>query len=441
MTITLDHHGVMAEAVGETHGITAAEWQATAAKVRTAQDTLLECRAQRRLGFADLPFQTKQIDTIMPIAQQVRHRFDTLVVFGIGGSALGLKALVEALLNPAISMADRLDRRAMPKLYVFDNIDPDGMMPFWQQIDWSKTCINIVSKSGKTVETGAQFLLVRDLLQRRFGSRKWKDHVIVTTDPSIGPLRSLAICEGLQSFEVPPNVGGRFSCLSPVALFPAACAGIDIAAVLDGARAMAERCFQPDLDVNMAARLAAIHYLLDTKHHKPLAVMMSYVQALRRFVDWYIQLHAESLGKEGKGQTPIPAVGATDQHSQLQLFVDGPNDKMHTILTSDRFQCRAPIPSTDDAAFGYLGGHDLAELLNAQAYATKQLLIENERPALHLSIPALTPNVMGQLLFCYEWMTVVAAELYGVNAFTQPAVERGKQLAREYLQRGVARAS
>lgn len=441
MDLHLDRSGTLAEQVGAAHGITEADWTDVRPDVTAAQERLLERRVQKKLGFAELPFHTHAVDEILPMAHHVRYRFDHLVVLGIGGSALGLRCLVDALLNPAVAMVDRLDRRAVPKLLLFDNIDPDAFVPYLQQLDWSKTCINVVSKSGKTVETGAQFLLMRDFLQKRVGSRKWKDHVIVTTDPAVGPLRSLAICEGLQSFEVPPLVGGRFSCLSPVALFPAACAGVDIADVLAGARAMAEVCLHADLETNLAMQLAATHFVLDTKRHKPIAVMMPYVNALRRFVDWYIQLHAESLGKDGKGQTPLPAVGATDQHAQLQLFVDGPNNKMHTIITADKFQCAAKIPPTDESAFAFLGGHDLAELLNAQALATVQVLIEAKRPTLHLQIPALTPHVFGQLLFVYQWAIVLAAELYGVDAFTQPAVERGKQLARERLQRGASRVS
>lgn len=441
MDVILDRQGTLASAVGAKHGITEADWEAIGPEIAVAQKTLLERRRQKKLEFAELPFQQAPLEPIMAMAHHVRYRFDHLVVLGIGGSSLGLQCMVDALLNPAVAMIDRIDRRSVPTLSLFANIDPDAVMPYLHQLDWNTTCVNVISKSGKTVETGAQFLLVRDFLQKRLGSRKWKEHVVITSDPAIGPLRSMAVCEGLPSFEVPPNVCGRFSCFTPVALFPAACIGIDIAEVLAGARAMAELCMGPDLAENIAMQLAATHFLLDTKHQKSIAVMMPYVNALRRFVDWYIQLHGESLGKEGKGQTPMPAMGATDQHSQLQLFIDGPNNKMHTIITAQRFQCAAKIPSTDESAFAFLSGHDLAELLHAEALATRQVLVEAARPTLHLQIPALTPHVLGQLLFCYQWMVALAAELYEVDAFTQPAVERGKQLARDFVQRAAARGA
>ncbi|MBI2343072.1 MAG: glucose-6-phosphate isomerase [Deltaproteobacteria bacterium] len=431
--ITLDMTGVLADAIGEPHGITAQEWDAMLPRLRTAQQRLCERHAMHQLGFAELPFDQATVESILKVAQQVRYRFDHVVVLGIGGSALGLRAMLEALLNPSVVMHDSLDRRSVPTLSIFDNVDPDAFVPGIQQLDWRMTCVNVVSKSGKTVETGAQWLIVRELLQKRFGSQRWKDHVIVTTDPATGPLRAMVICEGLRSFEVPPNVGGRFSALTPVALFPAACAGIDIAEMIAGAQAMAERCFSEAIEENSAAQLAGIHYLLDTAHQKSMAVMMPYAQALRRFTDWYVQLLAESLGKQGLGQTPIPAVGATDQHSQLQLFVDGPNNKVVTIMTVAHHNCAVTIPHTDEPSFAFLGGHDMATLLQGEAMATRQSLQEAQRPTLHLQLPRLSPHTFGALLFCYEWHVALLGELYGLNAFDQPGVERGKQLTREHL--------
>jgi glucose-6-phosphate isomerase len=431
--LTLHLDGAMAEAIGAEHGVTSEEWEGIQAQVATAHAALLERRSRQVLGFADLPFHEEQVSTLLTAAQHVKFRFDHLVVLGIGGSSLGLRAIENALLNPAFTAAHALDRRSVPDLHIFDNVDPDAFLPILDQLDWSKTCVNVISKSGKTAETGAQFLIVQELLQKKLGAQKWRDHVIVTTDPATGPLRAAAICEGLKSFSIPSNVGGRFSCLSPVGLFPAACAGIDIAELLRGARTMAQTCLAADEAWNLGAQLAALHFLLDTRHQKSMTVWMPYVQSLRQFTDWCVQLWAESLGKEGKGMTPIPAIGVTDQHSQLQLFAEGPNNKLITMITAKAFVRDTMIPKTDDPAFAFLGGHSLVDLLNTEAAATRQSLREQQRPVAHLEIAQLTPATLGALLFACEWATAMAGELYGINAFDQPGVERGKVVMREML--------
>ncbi|MBI2346773.1 MAG: hypothetical protein HYV03_07855 [Deltaproteobacteria bacterium] len=274
---------------------------------------------------------------------------------------------------------------------------------------------------------------MRDQLEKRFGSSKWKEHVIVTTDPASGPLRAMVICEQLRSFPVPPSVGGRFSVLSAVGLFPTACVGIDIKALLAGARAMAESVRAVGPAEHPAYQLAAAGYLLDSRHGKPIRVLMPYAEGLQRFVDWYLQLLAESLGKNGRGPTPIRAVGATDQHSQLQLFMEGPNNKLIELLTVEEFMTRLPVPATPEPAFDYLTGHDLGAVLNAEAESTARALKGNQRPVIQWRLPRLTPEVIGQLFFLCEWQTGAAAELYEVNPFDQPGVELSKKLTREML--------
>lgn len=425
-----DVRGCFAGAIGDA-GIADAEWVAVALLVAQAQSQLLARHARGDLGFAGLPFDATQLDTVIPLAKRVRYQCDHLLVLGIGGSALGLRAMAEALCPP--QHAAHVARRSFPELIVCDNIDPDTFGAVLQRLDWKKTCVNVVSKSGRTAETAAQFLIVRELLERQLGPQRWKEQVVVTTDAAQGPLRALALAEGLTALAIPTNVGGRFSCLSPVALFPAACVGIDVAVLLSGARTMAEHCMQAPFSENVAARLAAAHFVLDTNHGYAATVFMPYLDALQRFGDWYVQLVAESLGKDGKGLTPLRAVGATDQHAQLQLFMDGPRDKVVTVLTTRQFRAPLPIPTTANADFSWLGGHDLGALLNAEAAATRQALQEAGRPVIHLEIGHLNAHTLGQLIFCYEWMVALAGELYGIDAFNQPGVERGKQLTRERL--------
>lgn len=433
MSLQLDLTGAMAKTIGVEHGITAEEWSSCAKRLQAIHAALLERWDRGQLHFAQLPFDTSLVDQILPMAAQIRYRFQNLVVLGIGGSALGLRALAKALLNPVESIPTRMERRGAPRLFVCDNIDPDYFGALVSQLDWRDTCINVISKSGKTAETAAQFMIVRDLLEKRFGSQKWKEHVIVTTDPASGPLRAMVICDQLRSFPIPPALGGRFSVFSAVGLFPAACIGIDIRAVLDGARAMAESIRHANPEEHIAYRSAAANYLLDTKHNKPIGVLMPYAEGLKRYADWYAQLVSESLGKNGAGQTPMKAVGATDQHSQLQLYMDGPNNKAVTVMTVEEFLTKLPIPPSLEPAYAPLVGQELGAMLNIEAESVRRALREVKRPVMHWRLPRIDPGVMGQLLFCGEWQTLVAAGLYDVNPFDQPGVELGKQITRELL--------
>lgn len=433
MPLQLDVSGTMAKTIGAEHGITAEEWSACARRLTQIHTALLQKWERGQLGFAQLPYDTALIEQLLPVAAQVRYRFQNFLVLGIGGSALGLRALAHALLNPAESIPTRMERRATPRLFVCDNIDPDYFGALVSQLDWRETCINVISKSGKTAETTAQFVILRDLLEKRLGSQKWKEHVIVTTDPASGPLRAMVICDQLRSFPVPPAIGGRFSVLSAVGMFPAACIGIDIRAVLDGARAMADSLRSANPEDHVAYKAAAVGYLLDARHGKPIHVLMPYAEGLQRYADWCVQIVAESLGKNGAGPTPVRALGATDQHSQLQLFMDGPNNKVVSLMTVLHFLTKVTVPASLEPAFAPLVGHDLGAMLNMEAEATRRALREVKRPVVHWQVPSITPAVMGELLFCAEWQTLVAAELYGVNPFDQPAVELGKRITRELL--------
>lgn len=431
--VELDTTGAMAAAVGAAHGVSPKEWEACARQLNTIHAQLLKQWANGELGFAQLPDDRALIGQILQVATKVRHRFSNLVVVGIGGSSLGFRALAHALLNPTELLPARLERRGTPQLYFCENIDPDYFGALVSQLDWRETCINVISKSGKTMETAAQFLILRELLERKLGSQRWKDHVIVTTDPATGPLRAMVVCEQLPSFAIPPAVSGRFSVLSAVGLFPAACVGLDVRGILDGARQMAASIRDGTPAEHPAYRTAGMQYLLDTRHGKTINVVMPYAEGLQRFAEWVIQLTAESLGKKGKGQTPIKAIGATDQHAQLQLFIDGPNNKSIELFTIEDFFMRCRIPPSTEPAWAYLSRQEMGEVLNVAAESTRQALLAAGRPVLQWRVPRLEAAIMGQLLFCREWQTVVSAALYGVNAFDQPGIEMGKRLSRERL--------
>jgi glucose-6-phosphate isomerase len=364
----------------------------------------------------------------------VRGRFENFVVVGIGGSALGNIALHSALNHPFYNLLTADKRGNRPRLFVPDNVDPDLIAGLLYVIDAEKTLFNVITKSGDTAETMANFLIFRQALSERLGEN-YAEHIVATTDRSRGALRRIADQEGYQTFEVPEGVGGRFSVLSPVGLLSAAITGIDVRELLAGAAFADERCRVPDLWKNPAYLNAVLQYILYWRGHS-ISVMMPYSQHLRDVADWYRQLWAESLGKRNSmaggivnvGPTPVKALGTTDQHSQLQLYVEGPYDKVINFLTVEHYAEIVPIPNVAEAfpAIAYLGGHTLNELIASEQFATEQALTNNHRPNCKHVLPEVNAFTVGQLLYILEVQTAFSGELYQVNAFNQPGVEEGK---------------
>lgn len=398
-----------------------------------------DVRARRdsgELGFYQLAYDDAQVRAVQDLADTVQQ-FEVLVVLGIGGSALGTTALRDALRPPLWNELDDEQREHYPRLYVLDNVDPATVGALLDRLEPGRTLFNVVSKSGSTAETMAQFLVVREWLEAALGDA-WRRHLVLTTDPEKGFLRDLARDDEVPSLVVPPAVGGRFSVLSPVGLFPAGMIGIDTPALVAGARAMVERCDTDVLADNPAATFAALQYLADEEAGAPIHVMMPYADRLRSIGDWYRQLWAESLGKRldrsgaevHRGPTPLNAVGATDQHSQVQLFMEGPFDKTVTFLAVTDPGDDVAIPSlyADRDAVGYLGGATLGGLLDAERRATAAALTRHGRMNMTLELPTVSAHSLGQLLMLLEIATVYAGALYGVDPLDQPGVELGKQL-------------
>jgi glucose-6-phosphate isomerase len=283
----------------------------------------------------------------------------------------------------------------------------------------------------------AQFLVVRDVLANVLEDA-YRRHFLFTTDPEHGVLRAIAGEEGIATLPVPPGVGGRFSVLSAVGLLPAALAGIDIEQLLAGAAAMDERCRNAPLAENPAALFAALQYLADTERGAHVHAMMPYSDRLYGIADWFRQLWAESLGKrydvDGnevfRGPTPVKALGATDQHSQVQLYVEGPFDKTVTLLTAGLPETDVVIPPAypDIDAIAYLGGKSLGTLLDAERRGTTGALTRSGRMNMTIALPALTAHAVGELLMMLQIATVYAGALYRVDPLDQPGVELGKQL-------------
>lgn len=431
LNLRYDFNNLMADRVGD-HGVTDAELKNLAPKIEAAWNAVEKTPP----GFRKLPYNTKLADEVDVLASEIAERCENFVVVGIGGSALGNIALQSALNHPCYNELIRPPRPG-PRLFVPDNVDPDRINGLLDALDLEDTVFNVITKSGGTAETMSEFLVFREALVRKVGAERAVEHIVITTDPEKGELREIVKKYGYKSLPIPPDVGGRWSVLTAVGLLSAAVTGIDIHELLQGAAEMDKLCNQSGkLWENPALTGAALHYLMDKAKGKNVQVMMPYSHALRDVADWFRQLWAESLGKRmdraGKvvhcGQTPEKAVGATDQHSVMQLYIEGPFDKVVTFLTVDEFATRCDIPHAfpEYEAVKYLGGHTMNELLNAEAKATELALTQSGKPNCAIRVKKVDARTVGALLHLLEMQTAYAGELYNVNAFDQPGVELGK---------------
>lgn len=428
MRIRLDVNNALHTVVGS-HGI---DPRHIADYIPGATAAIADIAAQRaHLGWPDLPSQ--DVSAIIAHAERIRH-VENFVVLGIGGSALGNIAVHSALNHPFYNDLPR-SKRVAPRLFVIDNSDPDLNAGLLETLDPASTVYNVISKSGTTAETMASFLSVRAHLQKTLGDAALAQHIILTTDPTGGFLRQIGNQEGWPMLDLPPNVGGRFSVLTTVGLLSAAVTGIDIRALLAGAAYGYELASNPDIMHNPAA-LAAIINLLCAARGQNMVVMMPYAHRLRHVADWFAQLWAESLGKRvnlqgdvvNVGTTPIKALGATDQHSQVQLYAEGPYDKLVNFIAVDEYATTLPIPTAYPHLEGvsYLGGHTFNQLIRAEQQATAIALSDAGRPNITHHMPAINAFTLGQLFMMFEMQTAIAGALLNINTFDQPGVEAGK---------------
>ena len=413
-------------------GIPVATWEGARGRFAAAHAAVQRQHADGTLGFLDLPGNAALLAQVQQFADATGGRYRDVVVLGIGGSALGPIALRTALRPAGWNALPDASRDGWPRLHVLDNVDPRTISALLDALDLRTTLFMVTSKSGGTAETMAQFLVVRDRLLKLTSNPA--EHLVFVTDPAKGALRAIAKRDGIPTLDVPPNVGGRFSVLSPVGTLPAALAGVDIAALLAGAGDMAARCAFNDPATNPAGAFAVLQWLADTTQQRHVHVLMSYRDALRDMAAWFVQLWAESLGKitphgTHVGPTPLAALGATDQHSQVQLFMEGPQDKTVTFLTSADHEADVTIPPGygDIEELGYLAGHTLGELLDTERQATAGALARGGRPSGTITIDTVDAWHVGALFMFFALATVYAGQLYGVNPLDQPGVELGKQ--------------
>lgn len=435
--IKFDPNNVKIEAVGNEHGLNLqeefAKYKTQIAKIITDLN-LKKDKPGARLQWMNLGYSEETVWYVKEFASMVEGRFDNILVLGIGGSALGGIAVTEALLKPYWNLLSASDRGNYPRIFFLDNIDPDQMDAMFNMLDLKRTLVNVITKSGSTAETMSQFMIIRDKLEAVLGD-DYRKNIVATTDKETGILRQLANEEGYKTFVVPDDVGGRFSVFSAVGLVPFALVGIDIDEIIDGVKHIDLALKNTDIEHNIAAQNALIHYLMDTEKGKNISVMMPYSSRLRYVSDWYVQLWAESLGKEEDkdgnkvniGPTPVRAVGATDQHSQIQLYNEGKNDKLINFIRIEEFDKTLEIPTIFEyTGVGYLGGKTINELINAEADATAVALCDYNRPNLTIRLPKLNAYYVAQLLYMLEVQTAIAGELYNIDAFSQPGVEQAK---------------
>ncbi len=422
---------MLRQAVG-LHGAAPEEIKAHAAQLAQAKQNLLREWKRKEQGWLGCPDERKTVESVLKLAKQ-KNQFKTCLVLGIGGSDLGARAGYQAL---------KATTQGMKLAFAGANTDPDELKEILDGFDLKTTLVNIISKSGDTVEPMSAFLIVREALKKAVG-KKFAEHIVATTDASNGSLHDLAKKEGYATLPVPGNIGGRFSVLTPVGLFPLACAGIDIKALLSGAKLIRDQFVKQAPEKSAVGAYALLHVLADRKRRQNIHVLMPYSSRLQEFGRWYRQIWAESLGKRTDlkgdhvniGPTPIAALGATDQHSQIQLYTEGPNNKVITFIQVAKFNSKLSIPSSVKQLKGlsYLSDVPLQTVIHAERAATAEALKLSHRPNGTLIIPQVDAPSLGALFMFFELATGMAGKLYGINTYDQPGVEQGKIEMRRML--------
>ncbi len=437
MRVTVDYNYMMSKSLGD-KGITDSELRAVKDKAQEAFDYVAANRGRDDLfmGWTELPYnQDAIVNDILATAKEIRKKFKYFVVLGIGGSALGPIMAFNALKHLHYNELPQ-KQRGGPKFYVEDNVDPVRMQALLDVIEPEKTCFNVISKSGATSETMTQFLIIADILQKK--GVNLPDNMIFTTDACRGNLIKIDDKFGgkFKKYVLPDGVGGRFSELCPVGLLPAAVLGIDIKGMLAGAAYMDGLCSKPNIAKNPALACAALQYIC-MNQGKNIHVLMPYSDNLKLMADWYCQLWAESLGKAvdyagntvNAGTTPVKSLGVTDQHSQVQLYIEGPFDKVITFISVKKYATEMPIAHgcEDIPDVGFLGGHTMQELIQAENKATAYALMRAGRMNYTIELPEVNAFTLGQLMYLLELQTAYAGAMLNINTFNQPGVENGKK--------------
>jgi len=429
MTLSLpysqDVSPALTDAIGE-HGITQHDLDAALSRISGIASALKARSEKGELAFLAEPSNTVDLPLIQRIADRLRNAFSHVVIMGTGGSSLGGLTLA--------SLAQPRFAKAGTQLHFIDNTDPNTMDQLLSQLPLADTGFVLISKSGNTVETLAQAMLAIEALEAE--SLPISHHCLAITMPGPRGMRQLAEHYKMEILDHDPELGGRFSVLSCVGLIPAAIAGLPIVDLRAGAQAVMDACWSTTPEATPPAIGAALNFALMQKG-KPMSVIMPYCDRLQNLGRWYQQLWGESVGKEGKGTTAIAALGAVDQHSQLQLYAEGPKDKLITFITFDHGKMGRVLPKAlaERTGLDYLAGHHIGDVLNAQQAATMQSLTGYGAAIRHIALKDDSAFTLGALLQHYMMETAFMAGLMNVDAFNQPGVEESKNLTRERLQK------
>jgi len=434
MSISFDPRNLLASMVGEENGLTQAELDGGKEAALAALSGFRTQWEEGKFGFPDLPGNKKLIADIEATAKKLHGSYDTVCVIGIGGSALGCWAVDCAMRGPHPVQGEHSSKK--PRLVILDNVDPDFLSHALDSMSPKKTIVVVIAKSGSTAETMGGFLIVREWLMNSLG-KKAANRIIAVTSEGRGDLKVLATKEGYVTFHIPENVGGRFSVLSAVGLVPAALIGVSIKKLCRGAAEMTGTAWSTDLTENIALSSALHHWLIWTVKKKSIQVAFPYSNFLWGTAFWFRQLWAESLGKAKDrtgatvhvGQTPIAALGTTDQHSQVQLYMEGPNDKVFSfwVVSKARKQVKIPKAKLGLDGFDYLGGQSMGKLLDAERRATEAALATNGRPNCTFTLERVDEEHLGAFFQLMEFETAFMGELLNINAFDQEGVELGKK--------------
>ncbi len=438
-SISLDHNYAMADLIGADNGLTAAQIDGLQPRLAALDQQLKEWRRQHTGSFFDLPYDTAMLKEIQGLVRHCKEWCRDVLVLAQDGSALGIKALQQALCHPSHNYFPIGRRHYHSRLFVADNPDPDSLYGLLDDLELKRLLVNVISKSGENPATLAPFLFVYHLLKGRLGPSQVRESFVLTTDPAQGDLRRLAASQDFATLNFPPQVAGRFSVLSAAGLFPAAMAGIDISGVLAGARFMDQRLQAAAPADNLAYRLAACLYLAYSEKNKHIHIFMPYATSLRGLADWVCQLWAACAGPQPQpagapaptGPTPLRALGATDEPSQSKLFLEGPPDKIITFLEVAKFNHHLTVapcfPEID--GLSYLAGQSLAQVLAAEKQATAFNLMQAGRPSLTINLPEINAFTIGQLIYLFEVAAVALAGLLDLNPFEQSGSEASRQTA------------
>ena len=384
-------------------------------------------------GWLDLPHQDEMFNSLKKFLSQVisEEKYEHLLVLGIGGSSLGAQALIEALNSPLWNRLSKGKRKGFLTIDFIDNLDPVIIRNILSRLKLDQTLFIVISKTGTTVETIVPMLIAKEWVGENF----YKQCVFITSKNK-GILFELSQRYSVSVFPIPENVGGRYSVFSSVGLLPAALCGVDLDEVKQGILEADRLCQTNDLKTNLAATIALAAFF-SYSAGRNIFVLMPYSTCLRRFVDWFVQLWAESIGKAGKGSTPTVAIGATDQHSQLQMFNEGPNDKLICFLKINKHKRDLTVPdyTAENATFQTYANFKVGQILNVELDATRRAITESNRPNITLTLPELDEYYLSQLMYILEVATAICGNLLEVNPFDQPGVELAKRYTKEALSR------